>query len=244
MSLADISGALDASRSWSKRRVASVLLVDISGDDVHDLGPYLTRQGLSVFAANPDDHTLDDDEAMNLCAFDVVVLVARLPDPAAMGAIRQMSRRNGPPVLVVAREGAVLERILALEMGADDLVDQQISPREVLARLHALMRRRQAQPSLGPSDASGNGWTLKQSQRTLMAPDGRRIDLSSRDQALMNAFLDSADGFIFERAHPGDHIRTAVSRLKRKALQVADVELPIQNVRGRGYRFDADLFGH
>ena len=242
MSLADISGALEGSRSWSsKRQTTSVLLVDVSGDDIHELGPYLTRQGLSVFAADSDDQILDD-EAMNLCAFDVVVLVARLPDPAAMGAIRQIGRRNGPPILVVAREGAVLERILALEMGADDLVDQQIAPREVLARLNGLMRRRHAEPSPAPSGASGSGWTLKQSQRTLMAPDGRRIDLSSRDQALMNAFLDSADGFIFERAYPGDHIRTAVSRLKRKALQVADVELPIQNVRGRGYRFDAGLF--
>jgi DNA-binding response OmpR family regulator len=241
VSLADISSALDGSRSWSsKRQTTSVLLVDVSGDDIHDLGPYLTRQGLSVFAADSDDHILD--EAMNLGAFDVVVLVARLPDPAAMGAIRQISRRNGPPVLVVAREGAVLERVLALEMGADDLVDKQISPREVLARLHGLVRRRRAQPSHAPSETSDSGWTLKQSQRTLEAPDGRRIDLSSRDQALMNAFLDSADGFIFEHAYPGDHIRSAVSRLKRKAVQVADVDLPIQNVRGRGYRFDADLF--
>lgn len=241
MSLVHISSAQEGRRPWSsKRRAASVLLLDISGDDVHDLGPYLTKHGLSVFAADSDDRILDD-EAINLVAFDVVVLVARLPDPAALDAIRRVSQQNGPPVLVVAREGAVLERVLALEMGADDLVDQQISSREVLARLHGLMRRQHAEAPLVPPAACDTGWALKQSQRTLVAPDGRRIDLSSRDQALVNAFLDSADGFIFEHDYPGGHIRSAVSRLKRKALQVAAIELPIQNVRGQGYRFDADL---
>ena len=242
MSLTEMSDALEGRRArLSKRRAPSVLLVDISGDDIHDLGPYLTRQGLSVFAADSDDHILDE-EAMNLDAFYVVVLVARLPDPAALDAIRRMNHRHSPPVLLVAREGAVLERILALEMGADDLVDQQISSREVLARLHALMRRRHGGTPPASPGLSSIGWTLRQSQRTLVTPDGRRIDLSSRDQALMNAFLDSADGFIFEHAYPGDHIRSAVSRLKRKAVQVAEIDLPIQNVRGRGYRFDADLF--
>lgn len=236
-----MSGALNAPRPGaSKRRSASVLLIDISDDRIHGLGPYLTRQGLSVFAVDSEDHILDDG-ALNLNAFDVVVLVARLPDPAAIDAIRQMNRGHAPPVLVVAREGETVERILALELGADDLVDQQTSPREILARLHGLMRRRlSAAPPVSPGDG-GDRWTLKQAQRTLTAPDGRRVDLSSRDQALVNAFLDSVDGFIFEHDYPGGHIRSAISRLKRKALQTAAIELPIQNVRGQGYRFDADL---
>lgn len=241
MSLVDMSNALNVPRTWaSNRRSASVLLIDISNDGIHDLGPYLTRQGLSVFAVDSEDRILDDG-ALNLNAFDVVVLVARLPDPAATDAIRQINREHAPPVLVVAREGEALERILALEMGADDLVDIQTSPREVLARLRGLLRRRYAAASPGPSETSTRKWTLKQAQRTLTAPDGRRIDLSSRDQALVNAFLHSVDGLIFERDYPGGHIRSAVSRLKRKALQAVAIELPIQNVRGQGYRFDADL---
>ncbi|ATQ42959.1 response regulator transcription factor [Caulobacter mirabilis] len=221
------------------RPARSLLLVDLSEGDPHDLGVYLERQGLSVYETNSLDRLYG---ASLKGEFNAVALVARLPNPTVLAAIRHMNGADAPPLLVVALEGEVVERVLVLEMGADDLVGRDTEAREVLARLHRLIWRRPGADAPDPRPGSaGEAWVLKNARRALITPTGRRISLTGGDQELLNAFTRREDGLVLEQDYPRGHIRTAVCRLKRKVLLGSGVELPIQNVRGEGYRFDASL---
>ena len=225
-----------------RARAAAVLVVDLSEDDPRELSAYLDRQGLSVHDAHLASDASETDWP-DLDGFDAVVLIARLPNPTVLAAIRQMTRLNAPPLLVIVRAGESLERVLALEMGADDLVGEEADAREVLARLHGLMRRRRTEHERQSLRApcSDGAWRLNSAHRTLASPEGRRLILSSGDEALLMAFTESFEGLILDRDHLRGDIRTAISRLRRKVRLDIGVELPIQNVWGRGYRFDAPL---
>ena len=243
MSLIDLGAArasTDGRRARRTRRPA-VLLVDLSHGDGRDLSGYLDRQGLAVHDAPLADEASGTD-GPETDGFDAVVLIARLPDPTALAAIRRMTGPDAPPLLMVARAGEALERVLALEMGADDLVGDEADTRELLARLHGLMRRRrvehgQDEGGRHPDDA----WRFSSAYRALVTPEGRRLNLSSGDEAVLAAFTDSPEGLILDRQYPRGDIRTAISRLRRKVRLNTGLELPIQNILGRGYRFDAPL---
>lgn len=213
-----------------------VLLIDPLASERRELADYLVAQGLDVVeAAAPAQGFVQADR------FDVVVVVTGLPDPGVSAFIRRMAENDGPPILVMSETGEYVERVLALELGADDLVERQINPRELLARLRGLMRRRRRREAGGPMPGAESGWTLEAARRALLAPTGRRIDLSRADLALLSAFADGADSQVGDVDMPGGNLRTAVSRLRHRALSHAQVDLPIRNVRGVGYRFDAPL---
>ncbi|QTC88615.1 response regulator transcription factor family protein [Brevundimonas pondensis] len=219
----------------------NLLLINLGDDEPHALGSYLERAGFIVSATTSLDH-MRDREVSLAGHFDAVVLAARLPNCAALGAVRDLSRPDSPPLLVVALEGEVVERVLVLEMGAGDLVGRETAPREVLARLHRLIRRKPETPLPSPVlPTFDETWTMKLAQRALITPKGQHISLSGRDQALLEVFTRHVDGFILEDDFPRGHIRTAISRLKRKVMLNSGVELPIQNVWGQGYRLDAVL---
>lgn len=220
---------------------ASVLLINLHADRDVDLGGYLESQGLTVSRVGADRLELDSQLAL-LDVFDVAVLIGRLPGLRVLDAIRRIAGNGTIPLLVVATEGEAVERILALEMGADDLVDQQTTAREILARLHGLMRRNgPARAEAADSFPQSGVWILKPSRRTLITPSGVRVGLSARDGALLDAFTEAPDGLVVENEYPGRHLRAAIRRLRRRVLESAGVELPILNVWGEGYRFNAVL---
>jgi len=220
-------------------RANALLLIDLNDDEPHELGGYLERRGFQVMRVGSVD-CLHGSGKQLLEKFEAVVLIVRLPDAKALAAIRQLNSSNAPPLLVVALEGEAVERVLVLEMGADDLVGRETEPREVLARLHRLIRR-QPEPNVRSHRAEVHIWALKPSQRKLITPSGCSIKLTARDQALMNAFSDNTDGLLLDWDYPRGHIRTAISRLKRKVMADAGVALPIHNIWGQGYRFGANL---
>ena len=243
MSLVSLAAARarPGGRTSTKTRRPTILLVDLSDGDDRDLSAYLDQQGLSVHDA-PLARTVTTDRPETE-GFDAVVLITCLPDSTALAAIRRMTDLNAPPLLVVARSGESLERVLALEMGADDLVGEEATEREVLTRLHGLMRRRRVeQEEKGdPAPLSVGVWRLNSAFRALVSPEGRRLNLSSGDEAILAAFTESFEGLILDRDHPKGDVRTAISRLRRKVRRNTGLELPIQTIWGRGYRFDAPL---
>lgn len=219
-----------------------LLLLDLSGDEPCGLAAYLERQGFPVRG----EHSVDAPGASDrddLSDFGAAIVVSHLPNPDAMTAIRRLGGQEGLPVLMVVREGEAVERVLALEIGADDLVGQEAQPREILTRLNRMVQRRRpsSHTDTGPRPGTDAIWTVKHAHRTLTSPGGRQISLTSADQMLLNAFLACADRLILEQDYPGGQIRTAISRLKRKVVMGAGVELPIENVWGHGYRFGGGL---
>lgn len=219
---------------------AKLLLIDLSDGDPNDLGNYLKRADFRVSEAKSLSCIYDWDEASD-GAFNAIVLIVRLPSSPALAAIRHLSRVEAPPLFVIALEGEALERVLILEMGAEDLVGREASAREILARLHRMVGWEAKKVVPPPYSSEGEAaWTLRDTRRTLVTPKGRQISLTARDHALLLAFINNADGLVLDRDFPSG-VRKAVSRLKRKVLMDAEVVLPIENVWGQGYRFDADL---
>lgn len=236
MSMIEAPVAAPLRQTANRPSSASVLLVDPLRAERRALSDYLAVQDLAVIEADHVDEAWDETDGV-----DVVVVVASLPDPAVSAFIRRSAETGGPPILVMSETGEYVERVLALELGADDLVAREINPRELLARLRGLMRRRRRDVGAGAPERNGPGWTLQTQRRALVAPTGRRIDLSRADLALLTAFAEGIDSQILDGDLPGGNLRTAVSRLRQRALSHAQIDLPIRNVRGLGYRFEAPI---
>ena len=219
------------------REMGRLMLLDLSDTESAGLGQYLERSGFVVFETKSLEAICDDGQPLSEM-FNLIILVACLPNPSALATLRRLNRADAPPIFVVAMESEALERVLMLEMGVDDLVGPEANAREILARLNRILDRKAEKPH---SSTSATAWTLRHAQRILVAPGGQKIGLSGRDHELLIALSDHADGVLMDSGfHPGQ-MRTTISRLKRKALMDAQIVLPIENVWGRGYRFDAPL---
>lgn len=180
---------------------------------------------------------------------DLLVLDVMMPGEDGLSLCRRLAPR-GAPILMLSALDAVTDRVVGLEVGAWDYLAKPFEPRELLARVRALLRR----PGNGPPEAGWTtgglafaGWRLDVEERRLRDPAGRPVPLSEGDHALLAAFvrrpgrvltrdslLDLARGL--DAASYDRAIDIAVSRLRRK-LAEADPTPLIETVRGVGYRF-------
>lgn len=229
-------------------RQLHVLVVDDDAEICALLSRYLGSQGLRVSVAE-DGAQLR--AAMLEPLFDVVLLDLGLPDEDGLALIRDLRSRWQGPVIIVSGRGESVERVIGLELGADDYVTKPFDLRELLARIHSVLRRAHPTPPTGSPTRSGfefEGLRLDVPSRRLVGREGSDIQLTtgefdlllalvqrphqvlSRDQ-LMNA-VHGRDAGPFDRA-----IDVQIGRLRRK-LEV-DPAKPqvIKSVRGVGYLF-------
>jgi two-component system OmpR family response regulator len=235
----------------SKPGSPHVLVVDDDAEIGLLLTRYLEGQGLRVsVAANGGELKA----AIGRESVDVVLLDLGLPDEDGLVLIRELRSRWQGPVIIISGRGESVERVVGLELGADDYVIKPFDLRELLARIRSVLRRTQA-----ASAAAGNarayafaGFRLDVPSRALAGPDGQDIALTcgefelllalvrhahqvlTRDQ-LMNA-LHGRDAGPYDRA-----IDVQVGRLRRKLE--ADPACPqlIKSVRGAGYLFTPSI---
>jgi len=181
---------------------------------------------------------------------DIVVLDVMMPGEDGLTIARSLSNRRDLRVIMVSALGSETDRIIGLEVGADDYLPKPFSPRELLARIRAVLRRRQLIGEVA-HEASATyqfeGWILDAVRRTLRDPKGVIITLSEgefsllrvmveRPQRVLNRdqlleFARGPDSDAFDRA-----IDTQVSRLRRKLGSRGEEEL-IRTVRSEGYMF-------
>ncbi|MBD9478973.1 response regulator transcription factor [Pseudoxanthomonas sp. PXM02] len=184
---------------------------------------------------------------------DLVVLDVMMPGEDGLSAARRLASEAGPPVIMLSALGTDTDRIIGLEVGADDYLAKPCNPRELLARVRALLRR-QGSPAgdSGAAPATGEGahyvfegWNLDVVRRELRDPAGTYIHLSDGEFALLRTFvshpqrvlsrdqlLDHGHGHdaeVYDRA-----IDSQVSRLRRK-LNGRDGAEMIRTVRNEGY---------
>ncbi len=184
---------------------------------------------------------------------DLIVLDLMMPGEDGLSACRRLIARGGPPVVMLSAMGEETDRIVGLELGADDYLPKPCNPRELLARIRAVLRRR-----AGPGGVSApqsepvlvfDGRTLNLLRRELTRPDGIVTVLSAGEFALLKAFAESprrvlSRDQLLERARGSDTevfdraMDVQISRLRKK-LADADGRDPIQTLRGEGYMFDA-----
>lgn len=185
-------------------------------------------------------------------AIDLVILDLMLPGEDGLTLCRNLRARSDIPVIMLTAMGEETDRIVGLEMGADDYLAKPFNPRELLARIKAVLRRTGSTRDLAPQGTAESlqflGWTLLPGARELIDPEQTLVPLSTAEFALLMAFvsrpgrvlsrdqlLDLArgrDSRAFDRA-----IDTLVSRLRRKLGDPPRDPQIIKTVRGDGYIF-------
>lgn len=228
-----------------------ILIVDDDSDLRSSIADYLRQHGYGVDVAA-------DGQAMDLvlqqASVDLVVLDVMMPGEDGLSICRRLSETGGPPVIILSAMGEEIDRILGLELGADDYLPKPCSPRELLARVRAVLRRREE--SRSPTSPKGrstyfNGFALDGLRRSLKTPAGVNVLLTGGEYALLCVFLANpqrilsrdellegargADADVFDRA-----VDVQISRLRRKLNDGASQEI-IRTYRGAGYMFDAKV---
>ena len=230
-----------------------ILVVDDDREIRDLLSRYLVKQGFRVSTAADGR---DMRESLRDQAIDLIVLDLMLPGDDGLALCREVRARSAMPVIMLTARGDDVDRIVGLEMGADDYVAKPFNPRELVARIRAVMRR--AGESTGGlaggrrDEAGGTlvfaGWRLDLERRELTNPDGVLVSLSAGEFGLLAAFaarpqrvlsrdqlLDLARG---RDAQPFDRsIDVQVSRLRRKIEDDPREPHVIKTVRGGGYMF-------
>lgn len=225
-----------------------VLIVDDDRELLRLLARFLERHGLRVSTAR-DGREMR--QALADWRIELIVLDLMLPGENGLTLCRQLRATSGMPIIMLTAMGEETERIIGLEMGADDYLPKPCSPRELLARIRSVLRRTRSTATSQSQRARilvFEGWQLDLARRRLKSPDGFIVDLSPTEFELLAAFaehpqqvlsrdqlLDLAHG---RGAAPFDRtIDIQVSRLRRKIEPDPKSPELITTVRGGGYLF-------
>ncbi len=229
-----------------------ILLVDDEASIRDPLGKYLEKQGFRVTDAA-------DSAAARaaLIAYDIdlVLLDIMMPGEDGLSLCRHIAANDGPPVILVTAKTEETDRIIGLEIGADDYVVKPFSPRELVARIKVVLRRIETGVRNVRSDSDSYtfaAWTLKTSEHLLYDPSGILVPISSGEYRMLEALVMRAgqvlsrdqlldltrgrEGGPFDRA-----IDNQVSRLRRKIEIDPKDPQHIKTIWGGGYRFSTPV---
>ena len=229
----------------------AILLVDDEASLREPLAEYLARQGFVVTEAESADaaRSLLLDMAPDLVLLDIM-----MPGEDGLSLCRHLIEARGLPVILLTAKSEPTDRIIGLEIGADDYVVKPFEPRELVARIRSVLRRSQraAPPAEETAPYHFEGWTLDPLKHRLTDPEGAFVAVSTAEFRLLRAFLDhprqvldrdrlldmvqGREAHMFDRA-----VDNQISRLRRKIELDSRNPQFIQTVRGGGYRFAADV---
>jgi two-component system OmpR family response regulator len=227
-----------------------ILIVDDDAEIRALLRDYLERNGLRAMAV-ADGRGMR--AALDTGRFDLVVLDLMLPGEDGLTLCRELRARSNLPVIMLTARTEETDRIVGLEMGADDYVPKPFNPRELLARIKAVLRRTQALPAVNATEARRlrfAGWTLDLARRQLLSAAGVVVPLSGGEYRLLKIFLEHPNRVLSRdqlldlargrEALPFDRsIDVQVGRLRRRLSDEAATL--IQTVRGEGYVLAAEV---
>ncbi|MEN9717580.1 MAG: hypothetical protein RIQ99_458 [Pseudomonadota bacterium] len=228
-----------------------ILLVDDEQALRQPLAEYLSRQGFAVTqaASAAQARSLLRDETPDLVLLDIM-----MPGEDGLSLCRHLSETRAIPTIMLTAKGEAMDRIVGLEIGADDYVVKPFEPRELVARIRSVLRRTAKGPTTPPDDEilEFEGWQLDPLKRRLSDPDGAMVSISSAEFRLLMAFLDhprqvldrdrlldmvqGREAHLFDRA-----VDNQVSRLRRKIEADSRNPTLIQTVWGGGYILAADV---
>lgn len=220
--------------------MTAIVVVEDEPDIGDLLALYCRREGWSVHLANDGPTGLDAIRARNP---DFVILDIGLPGGMdGFEVCRELRQTNDVPVLFLTARDDEVDRILGLEMGADDYVTKPFSPREIVARVKAVLRRGRAE--ITPSAADFGPLSIDLARHQVLV-DGNEISLASQEWALLDALIGNR-GMVLTRqqlldlAWGPDWIgdpRTVDVHVRQLRKKLGD-DLPLATVRGIGYRLD------
>ena len=230
-----------------------ILVVDDHSEIRDLLKRFLEQHGMRVSCARDGKEMkrlLDERE------FDLLVLDLMMPGEDGLTLCRELRVKSRLPIIMLTAMGEETDRIIGLEMGADDYLSKPFNPRELLARIKAVMRRTQAEslpvPETLTRDLRFDRWLLDVNRRELVDEEGVGMSLSTAEFDLLKVFLErpqrvlsrdqlldlarGREAVAFDRA-----IDTLVSRLRRKLETDPKNPELIKTVWGGGYLFSAEV---
>lgn len=232
-----------------------IAIVDDHGDIRQLVAKYLAKHGCRVSAA---DSAAALRHMLQRNAFDLIVLDIMMPGEDGLSVCRELRSTTNMPIILLTAVAEETDRIVGLEMGADDYVAKPFNPRELLARIKAVLRRVNTLP---PRQVGRRGktvrfdhWTLDVGRRELSSNDGVAVPLSTAEFRLLSVFIDRP-GIVLTREQLLDltvgraaevfdrSIDNQVSRLRRKIEADPRNPMLIKTHWGGGYSFDVEVSG-
>ncbi|MFB2823818.1 response regulator [Aeromonas veronii] len=230
-----------------------ILVVDDHSEIRDLLKRFLEQHGLRVSCARDGKEMKRQLEERE---FDLLVLDLMMPGEDGLTLCRELRVKSNLPIIMLTAMGEETDRIIGLEMGADDYLAKPFNPRELLARIKAVMRRTQAETQPAAEtltrDLRFDRWLLDVNRRELVDEDGVGLSLSTAEFDLLKVFLErpqrvlsrdqlldlarGREAVAFDRA-----IDTLVSRLRRKLERDPKNPELIKTIWGGGYMFSADV---
>jgi two-component system OmpR family response regulator len=211
----------------------------------------LQQNGFAVFQAvsGPEMWNTLEQRPVDLILLDVM-----LPGKNGIDLCREIRARHDVPIIFVSAKVDETDRVIGLELGADDYIPKPFGTRELIARVRAVLRRRpqKSDPSAtGTEQVRFAGWSVDMRRRAVFSPSGASIELTGAEFDLLASFIGSPQRVLgrerlieLSRVRLGDSsdrsIDVLVSRLRRK-LSSAGQSPPIVTVRGVGYMLTADV---
>ncbi|WP_428100744.1 response regulator transcription factor [Candidatus Rariloculus sp.] len=220
-----------------------LLIVDDDAGLTEMLAEYLATEGITVRAARTGTQGLRDAQRND---YDLIILDVMLPGLSGFEVLSRL-RESGSrtPVLMLTARGDDVDRIVGLEMGADDYLPKPFNPRELTARIKAVLRRSSADPADEPSDVEIGPLRAQYQRREAWLGD-KPLNLTNAEFIILYRLMRSAGKVVsretLTRAALGRQLLpddrsldTHVSNLRKKLSDATDTELRIRSIRGSGY---------
>ena len=231
-----------------------ILVIDDDPDIRQLVVEYLGKNDMRVSVGSSGKEMF---EVFDRESIDLVLLDLKLPGEDGMNLARLLRERATVPIVLLTGRNEEADRVMGLELGADDYVTKPFSPRELLARLRAVLRRYQVQATLPERDNTRrafrfSGWELNLRTRRLLAPDGSSVELSNGEFSLLNALCRAPQRVLtrdqllsMSRLHEAEvYDRTVDVQIRRLRLKIEpDQSKPVLIVteRGAGYRLASEV---
>lgn len=227
--------------------LSHILVVDDDRDIRNLLAEYLDANGFRTLTAS---NGADMRKILGESRIDLIVLDLTLPGEDGLTLCRNLRAHSNLPVIMLTARGESLDRILGLEMGADDYLPKPFEPRELFARIRSVLRRTQAlPPNMLRPDAKAmhfSGWILDLTARHLLSPKGIVVALSGAEFRMLKVFLDHPNRILNRdqlleltqgrEADPFDRsVDIQISRLRQKLSDDARTPTIIKTIRNEGY---------
>jgi two-component system OmpR family response regulator len=228
-----------------------ILIVDDDQKTRMLLKAYLEKNQYQVLLAHDGESFLAELNTYS-DQLSLVILDVMLPDTDGFALCRIVRRRSDVPIIMLTASSDETDRVVGLELGADDYIAKPYSPRELLARIKAILRRAGREGSAAPRYYRFNGFTLDAVERSVTDPDGEPVPLTGLDFQLLKYFADHP-GDVLDRdtlceetrgrdAHALDRsLDVQISRLRLRLKDDGKQPMLIKTVRGVGYVFAAEV---
>jgi two-component system, OmpR family, response regulator len=229
---------------------------------------YLTEQGFAVTAVQNgvEMHAVMSAKKVNLVLLDV-----KLPDEDGFSLAREIRSKSTVPIIMLTGQNHEVDRVLGLELGADDYLTKPFSPRELLARIKAVLRRYEAGAAKSAAESEArdrragdipsrrdefrtykfSGWELSTGTRRLLSPAGAKVELTNGEFAMLVTFLKSPMRVLSRdqllessRLHDDIYDRSIdvqILRLRRKIETDPNEPKLVKTERGAGYIFNSEV---